>query len=239
MFVSAIKIAKQAIFPIFRFDQISGSELRVRITGTGFFINSKGYFVSVAHIFDDQTSQTSFRYLGRLPEEVKPRLLITEVARDNEHDIFLGKIEINNSKYFYLAKKIPEIGKSVCICGYPLAVISQNDRGGLELGGVRRYFQPTFVLDIGKAQSRSSADQTRMHDGFLVRDFGLFGMSGGPIFDVRGIAVGIQASVTQPRVSVGSGGRTITVENALAIRNDFILKLLKGNKIRINFWGKL
>ena len=78
----------------------------------------------------------------------------------------------------------------------------------------------------------------RKHDGFLVRDFGLFGMSGGPVFNTKGSVVGIQGSVTPPRKSSGPGGRSISVENAVVIRSNLILDLLKKNNIRVNFWGK-
>ena len=88
------------------------------------------------------------------------------------------------------------------------------------------------------ANSDNGAGKIRKHDGFLVRDVGLFGMSGGPVFDTRGVVVGMQGSVTPPRVSTHSSGRSISVENALAIRSNLILDLLKLQKIRTNFLGK-
>ena len=239
MFVKAIKIARDSMFPIFRWDQTGEKQFRVGVKGTGFFINSKGYFVSVAHVFDNMTTNTKFQYIGKLPEHLqKPRLEIKEVAKNDDYDIFIGKIEINSPKYFYLAKNVPKIGRSVCISGYPLAQIAPNNRGGLELGGVRRYFQPTFVLDKIVISSHGSAGITKKHDGFLVRDVGLFGMSGGPVFDVDGTVVGMQASVTKPRISTHSSGRTISVENAVVIRSSLVLDFLKKNHIRFNFWGK-
>ncbi|TKJ18827.1 MAG: hypothetical protein CEE43_16995 [Promethearchaeota archaeon Loki_b32] len=238
MFEKAVKIAKSAMFPIFRWEQISSTEARVSIAGTGFFINSKGYFISAAHVFDNTVESTSFLYIGRLPEEVhKPRLKIREIVRNNDYDIFVGKIEVNSEKYFNLEKKIPNIGRSVCVSGYPLAKIKPNDQGGLELGGVRRYFQPSFVLDRAKVNC-INREFTRIHDGFLVRDVGLFGMSGGPVFDVKGKVIGIQGSVTPPRESKNAAGRSISVENAIVIRSSLVLDLLRANKIRSNFFGR-
>lgn len=238
MFVKAIKIAKQSMFPIFKWEQ-QGANAQVGVAGAGFFINSNGYFISVAHVFDGASQNTKFLFMGRLPDKLqKPTLEIKEIARDDDLDIFLGKIETKSPTYFYLSKIIPDEGRSVCISGYPLAKISKNSQGGLELGGVRRYFQPSFVLDKGVANVDNGQGRIRKHDGFLVRDFGLFGMSGGPVFDQNGVVVGMQGSVTEPRVSRNSSGRTISVENAQAIRSNLIIQLLRSNKIRFNFFGK-
>lgn len=238
MFVKSIKIAQRVMFPIFRWDQLSTQQARVGVVGTGFFINSRGYFVSVAHIFDNIRQDTKFFYLGKLPEDLQnPRLEITEMCRDDDSDIYVGKVDLKTSNYFRLSKNIPNIGRSVCVSGYPLAQISNNQQGGLGVGGVRRYFQPTFVLDKAVINSSSGQGRTRKHDGFLVRDVGLFGMSGGPVFDPDGVVVGMQGSVTQPRTS-SNGNRTISVENALAIRSNLILDFLKKNNIKANFLGR-
>jgi len=239
MFVKAIKIAKNSMFPIFRFEQVNPSQARVVVAGCGFFINLAGYFISVAHVFDNPGTQTLFQYRGRLPDNVhNPALRINEIDRDDNCDIFIGKINAQSTSYLSLSKCKPEIGKSVCLSGYPLANIQNNPQGGLELGGVRRYFQPSFVLDHIVCDSKNPHGQVRRHDGFLVRDLGLYGMSGGPVFDVEGCVVGMQGSVTQPRTSAGSAGNSIVVQNAVAIRSNLILELLKKNRIKHNFLGR-
>lgn len=233
MFAKAIKKTEKAMFPIFRFDQISLEQAKVSVVGTGFFINLDGNFISVTHVFDNTTPQTKFYFFGFLPNDLKnPPLEIEEVTRDNQNDIFVGKIKIKTPDYFQLSNELPPIGRSVCIGGYPLATIGNNDIGGLELSGVRRYFQPSFVLDYFKVNTKNAAGLAMIHDGFLVRDFGLFGMSGGPVFDKDAIVLGMQASVTDPRIST-NGTRSITVENAAAIRSNLIRDLLNKGGVGI------
>lgn len=234
MFVKSIKIAREAMFPIFCFEKLtSQKQLKVGVIGTGFFIDSKGHLATVAHIFDRKSQNIAFKYWGILPDKViNPPLEIQEVARDDKNDIFIGKVDVKNPGFFLLNKEVPDIGRSVCVSGYPLAKITKNPQGGAELGGVRRYFQPSFVLDKVKMNSKTNG-VIRKHDGFLVRDVGLFGMSGGPVFDPDGIVVGIQASVTNPRESKNAAGRKITVENACVIRSNLILSFLMKQKIKV------
>lgn len=236
MFVKAIKTAKKAMFPIFRLEHVSQTQIKLLVVGSGFFINRCGHFITVSHIFDNPNQQTSFRYWGQLPEQViNPPLIINEVDRNDDFDIFIGRVDISSPGFFWFSKHKPDIGRSVCISGFPLAQIGMNPQGGPDLGGVRRYFQPSFVLDHAVMRSDNGFGRIRTHDGFLVRDLGLFGMSGGPIFNVSGKVVGMQGSVTQPRVSSGGGGRSISVENALAIRSELMLSLLTKNRIQYNF----
>ena len=95
-----------------------------------------------------------------------------------------------------------------------------------------------IILENKIISSNTNAGHIRQHDGFFVRDVGLFGMSGGPVFDANGVVVGMQAAVTNPRESKNADGRTIVVENAIIIRSDLILDLLKRNGIRANFLGR-
>lgn len=221
MFVKAIKKIQKSMFPIFRINKISDKEKQIAITGTGFFIDTKGTFVTVSHIFDNADKNSEFVYIGRLPEEVlNPHLKIEELGRDDSNDIFVGKINLEKTKPIVFAKGSSSVGQSVCISGYPLAHLRSNNQGGIVIEA-RRYFQPTFILDRLVTQSKGGDGKTRTHDGVLIRDFGLFGMSGGPVFDTKGRVIAMQASVTEPRSS-SNGQRTIKVENAVAIRGNLI-----------------
>jgi S1-C subfamily serine protease len=234
MFVDSIKKLKKTMFPIFRKDINSPGQQTIGVVGTGFFINKNGYFISVAHLFDNPNQNTSYVYWGQLPDKItNPPLVIKEIAKDNSNDIFIGKVDLETSNYLKVSEKLPDIGKSVCIAGYPLAQLSKNQNGGAELGGVRRYFQPSFVLDKAKVKSDNGSGVIRDHVGFLIRDPILFGMSGGPIVGINGTVVGVQGSITQPRISQ-NGNRSISVENGMAIETKQITKLLKKKKIKFS-----
>jgi S1-C subfamily serine protease len=230
MMVTAVREITKAMFPVFRF-MSDGRQMQLGVAGTGYFINDNGMFVTAAHIFDETTPQTQFVYLGLLPEHLhNPMMGVREIARDNKHDIYVGSLDLKNTGFLKFASTSGEIGQTVCIAGYPLPIITINKQGGFEVAGVRRYFQPSFILDNTTAQADNGKGVIRTHEGFLIRDFGLYGMSGGPVTDVRGNVVGMQASVTDPREST-NGTRTITVQNALAISGNKIREFLSANRI--------
>jgi len=234
MFVDAIKKIEKTMFPIFFVEEVAPGQTKLGISGTGFFINAEGVFASVAHIFDSKTEKTKYVFYGFLPDNVvNPYIEIQELCRDNEHDIFIGKVDMKTPDFLEISEKMPDIGKTICIAGYPLAEITLNTIGGFELSGVRRYYQPSFVLDYTSVNIDNGKGVIRSHQGFLVRDFGLYGMSGGPVFDIAGKIYGIQGSVTRPRIST-NGTDSISVQNAVVIRTDLILGLLEGNGIRLN-----
>lgn len=235
MFVKAIKTAQSAMFPVFRHQQIDQQQFMLYAIGSGFFVNTEGFFVTVSHIFDNPAPSTTFFYWGLLPEAVhNPPLVIKEIDREDNLDIFLGKIEFNTTNYFSIKENLPSIGRSVCLSGYPLAQIIRDSQGVFQLDGVRRYFQPSFVLDYGCMLVDNGQGKVRMHEGFLARDLGLFGMSGGPIFDIDGFLVGMQGSITPQRISEGAGGRRIPVENAMIIKTEYVVNILEKNRVAYN-----
>jgi S1-C subfamily serine protease len=231
MFVASVKALQQSMFPIFSFKQAPNNQTTIGVAGTGFFINPDGYFVTAAHVMGD--AGVTYNYLGRLPDDlVQPPRGLIEIARDVNADVLVGRVDVDHHQFVQIMKAQVPLGRSVMIAGYPLSILNANAAGGLEVGGVRRYFQPTFVLDRVTAAIHTPAGPVT-HVGFLARDVGLFGMSGGPIVDPDGYVVGLQAAVTDRRVSTNPDGRQISVENAIAIGSDVVVAFLSAHAIVI------
>lgn len=232
MFIKAIKKIEEGMFPIYCAEDQADGLTRWIVVGTGFFIGKDGTFLSVAHLFDGRTPQMRFHFLGHSPNHVLPNPIeIQELARDNQNDIFIGKIDFKVKNPLILSNHVPQVGKTICIAGYPLVTLITNPQGQLVLDGVRRYFQPSFVLDRAQG-SVPFGTLVRTHNGFLIRDAGLYGMSGGPVFDSKGKVIGIQGSVMS-RTST-NGAKTINIDNALIIKNELAVNLLKNEEIKIN-----
>jgi len=233
MFAHSISQVSGAMFPIIRITQSAPNQVTLGASGTGFFINSIGGFVTTAHIFDNPPANTKFIYPGLLPDQViNPQPEIQEITRDNANDIYVGQIKRKTPKYLRLSAKLSPVGRTVCIGGYPMPVITVNPQGGFDLGQVRRYYQPSFILDRATCNNVSQGI-ARTHEGYFIRDMGLFGMSGGPVFDTSGTVIGMQGSVTNPRES-SNGTDKIVVRNAVVIRSDLILRLLKSQGVKID-----
>lgn len=214
MFTAALKSVTLAMFPVFYTRPADEGKLEISVQGAAFFIDSRGTFITCAHVVPRDLRGGEIQYRGRPPEFAhNPTMVARELFRDDAKDIYVGRVEIQSPGHLLLGPA-PDIGRSVCIAGYPLPDLQVGPNGTIMLGRVRRYFQPTFVIDLVRLQDSKLAID---YDALLMRDFGLFGMSGGPVVDVDGQVVGMQSAVMPPRVSIGGNGRRLTVENGIAI----------------------
>ena len=229
MFATASAKIINSIFPVYRIHPPAPGLTTVQVVGSGFFIDARGTFVTVAHAFDDAPPGAVYQYRGRSPDHFQnPALQISEVARDEQNDIYIGRVDAQLTHGLNMCEQPVPIGTSVCAAGYPLPQLTIRPDGVLEVGNVRRYFQNAMVLD----RTVFAVENNRLHDGFMMTEFSLFGMSGGPVVNVLGDVVGMQASVTHPRVSVGAGGRQISIENAVAVGSEHVCAMLQKAGLR-------
>jgi S1-C subfamily serine protease len=210
MYADAISRITESIFPIF-FARQDGDLVTMGVSGTGFFVDDSGLFVTADHFMSPAPDGTTLYYYGKVPDEVcQPAVEIEPVASDPARDLYLGRVARDYLQPVELSSEAVRPGNSVCLSGYPMALVATNLRGGF-VGNVRRYWQPTFVIDATQA-----AVENRTYDGYIVQHACLPGMSGGPAFDMEGKVRGM-AVATLTRTIPEPGGNPIVVANGIVI----------------------
>ena len=213
MYQTAVEKIKKSIFPIF-FNSVKGVETQIGVSGTGFFIDDKGHFLTALHVITDSPLNSTFQYRGNTPDHVhNPPELVVEVFRDPLRDIFLGKINLEGTSPVEYTLDRPKVGKGICLCGYPLAQLSINSDGSLNVAAVRQYWQPTYIID-----TVTMADLGKNYIGFMTQDTSLNGMSGGPVFDTDGIVHGIDTAFIHREIPQ-KDKPAIQVFNGIALAN--------------------
>jgi S1-C subfamily serine protease len=213
MYQSAIEKIKQSIFPIF-FVSVNGPNTQIGVSGTGFFIDDEGHFLTALHVITESPANASFQYRGNIPDHIiNPPETITEIHRDPVRDIFLGKLNLKGTIPVSVVLDKPKAGKSICLCGYPLAQLYINPDGSINVGAVRQYWQPTFIID-----TLTVVDGGKNYVGFLTQDISLNGMSGGPVFDTDGVVHGIDTAFLQREIPQ-KNKPAIQVFNGIALEN--------------------
>jgi S1-C subfamily serine protease len=210
MFADAVARLAASIFPILYVAEREDGPI-IAVSGTGFFVDDSGLFVTVDHIMKCAPAGSTYYYYGNLPDQLaQPAVEVEYVASEPGRDLYLGRVPRDYGQAVELADEAVRPGDSVCLSGYPMAEISTTRQGGF-VANVRRYWQPTFVLDVTQAL----VDE-RVYDGYLVGHPCFSGMSGGPVFDlegkVRGLAVG-----TLTRSEPDLKGEPITVRNGIVL----------------------
>lgn len=212
MYQSAFEKIRKSIFPIFH-QSVQGPLTHVGVSGTGFFIDDQGHFITAHHVISDIPPNSSLLYLGNVPDHVMPPVKIVEIYSDPARDIFLGKVESGGLAPVQLSFEKPKIGKQVCLCGYPLAQLFNDPNGSINVSNVRQYWQPTFIIDGITANNNG-----RIYQGFMTQDTSLNGMSGGPVFDPEGIVFGIDVAMLTREIPQ-KDRPSIMVHNGIVIEN--------------------
>ena len=225
MFQESIEQIKNSIFPIF-FQSVQGPTTQIGVSGTGFFIDNQGHFITAHHVTTDVPSNSTLLYLGNVPDKVIAPVKIIEIFSDPVRDIFLGKVESGSLPPVKLSFDKPKIGKTVCLCGYPLAQLFQNHDGSINVGNVRQYWQPTFIIDGITANNNG-----KNYLGFMTQDTSLNGMSGGPVFDIEGIVYGVDVAMLNREIPQKDRS-PISVHNGIVIENITIKDIYEKINIR-------
>jgi S1-C subfamily serine protease len=222
VYADAVSKIIGSIFPIF-FAQEQGDEYVVGVAGTGFFVDDNGLFVTADHFMGPRPPGFTHYYYGQVPDRVcQPAVEIERVVNDPARDLFLGRVARDYLQPVELSNEPVRPGNSVCLSGYPMAVVVRNPQGGLT-GNVRRYWQPTFVID---ATQTVIGDRT--YDGYIVQHPCLPGMSGGPAFDVDGKVRGMAVANLTRAIPV-PGEDPIIVSNGIVIDVEQIRRFIQSS----------
>jgi len=223
MFADAVAKIAASIFPVFyAYENADGPV--VSVSGTGFFVGDDGLFVTGDHIMNCAPDGAGYYYFGNLPDElIQPPLEIERVASDPGCDLYLGRVARDELPAVELSGEAVRPGDSVCLSGYPMAEVSTNANGGFT-ADVRRYWQPTFVLDATQAVVGE-----RVYDGYLVGHPCFSGMSGGPVFDVEGRVRGM-AAATVTRTEPQLEGAPVVIRNGIVLDGEHVRAFIERNR---------
>src|SRR3954462_1856323 len=223
MFADAVATLAASIFPVF-YAYEKDDELVISVSGTGFFVDDNGLFVTGDHIMNCAPAGAEYYYFGNLPDElIQPPLEIERVASDPGRDLYLGRVRRNHLRAVELSSEAVRPGDSVCLSGYPMAEVSVNAEGGF-VANVRRYWQPTFVID----ETQAVVGQ-RVYDGYIVGHPCFSGLSGGPVFDAGGKVQGM-AAATVTRTEPGLEGDPTIVKNGIVLDREHIRAFIEQNR---------
>lgn len=210
MFSTAIEQVTKSIFPIF-FELRQQGLTTIGVSGTGFFINDEGHFMTAHHVISAIPENAKILYAGNVPHSIIPPVEIEEIYSDAVKDIYIGKVALDKAlPKLVIADNEPKIGQSLSLCGYPLAQISQNLDGSINVNNVRKYWQPTFMVDGFQGTING-----KTYTGFMTQHASLKGMSGGPIFGSDGIVYGMDVAVIGREIP--DPATPITVHNGIGV----------------------
>jgi S1-C subfamily serine protease len=221
MYADAVAQITESIFPIFYVD--AQSDL-VGVCGTGFFVDDSGLFLTSEHVMASPPPGSTTYYYGKTPDQVCEPVEFEHVASDPARDLYLGRVARDYLEPVEVSDEPVRPGDSVCLSGYPMAVLAISPGGGL-VGNVRRYWQPTFVID-----ATQTVIDSRTYDGYIVQHACFSGMSGGPAFDMEGKVRGLAAATLTRTIPAVPGESPTVVPNGIVIDVEHIRGFLETSR---------
>ena len=175
-------------------------------TGSGFFVDANGYFITNAHVIKD------CRLVAVKLNDSKPPHKARVVATDSSNDLALLTIEDAKGGKFAPLRVGARLGEGVAAFGYPHADILASS-GNFTLGNV------TALSGLGD-DSRYYQISTPVQQG----------NSGGPLLDSYGNAVGVVAAkLNMLKVAIASGDFPQNIN--FAIKSTILATFLESNQI--------
>jgi S1-C subfamily serine protease len=221
MYADAVARIAESIFPIF-FVLEQSDRVHSGVCGTGFFVDDRGLFVTADHVITSAPVGSTLYYYGKVPDEICERAVeIEHVARDSIRDLYLGRVDRDYLRPVELSSEAVRPGDSICLSGYPMALVAPNPRGGL-IANIRRYWQPSFVIDASEV-----VIDNRLYDGYIVQHTCLRGMSGGPVFDIQGNVRGMAVATLTRKIPERDDDPTI-VRNGIVIDGEHIRRFIEA-----------
>lgn len=152
-----------AVFMVFTSDGMNGYQ------GSGFFIDNEGLAVSNYHVFKGTgIGMEKIKLLGS--DDVHNVAEI--IAKDEEEDYILFRVDCNNTNYLPIASSKPQIGEKVFAIGSPRGLESTFSSGEVSQWRTRNLMQINALIDHGSS------------GGALINEYGeAVGITSGSFYD--------------------------------------------------------
>lgn len=156
-------IYSTAVFMVFTSDGMNGYQ------GSGFFIDNEGLAVSNYHVF--RGTGIGMEKIKLLGSDVAHN--ITEIiAKDEEEDFILFRVDCENTNYLPIASSKPQIGEKVFAIGSPRGLENTFSSGEVSQWRAKNLMQINALIDHGSS------------GGALINEYGeAVGITSGSFYD--------------------------------------------------------
>ena len=152
-----------SVFMVFTSDGMNGYQ------GSGFFIDNEGLAVSNYHVF--KGTGIGMEKIKLLGSDVVHN--VTEIiAKDEEEDFILFRVDCDNTNYLPIASSKPQIGEKVFAIGSPRGLENTFSSGEVSQWRAKNLMQINALIDHGSS------------GGALINEYGeAVGITSGSFYD--------------------------------------------------------